>query len=176
MGGVVPFPQGSCIPVYQLTGGTGGWELVGLWPAWALAWDSPTMLGHLLPPSRPLTWKCFSSSLSGLWCVSSWLTLRATCQGLAPNWGRLSVTLTPPHRCTRHTTLQGRICSRLDPATSLGGREAGQTQRGTSLARGHVSVPGDGIWVSTSFNPQSSVLSQLTVPTRQSWADTGRCT
>lgn len=52
LGGVVPFPRCSCIPAYQLTGGTGGWELVESWPARALAWESPTMLDHPLTAQR----------------------------------------------------------------------------------------------------------------------------
>lgn len=51
--------------------------------------------------------------------------------------GEIIFTLTPPYRCTRHMTSQGRIGFHLDPATSLGGREAEQTQRGTWLARDH---------------------------------------
>lgn len=47
-GGVVSFPQCSCISAHQLTGSTGRWELLKSQIARALAWGSPTMLGPLL--------------------------------------------------------------------------------------------------------------------------------
>lgn len=68
----------------------------GSWPARALACGSPTMRRTCYHPAGP-TWKCFSSSVNGLWTVSSWLT-----QGYLPTagsrWGRLFFILTPPYR------------------------------------------------------------------------------
>lgn len=96
-------------------------------PCWVPCWQ----------PSRPLIWKHYSPSWSGLCCVSSGL---APCQVLAPSWGRLFFTLTPSNRCTLRPASQGRICSHLGPATSLRGRGGEQTQRGTWLAHGHMSA------------------------------------
>ena len=155
----------------QAGGSCGACNLPENWPGvlppcWVRCWQ----------PSRPLIWKHYSPSLSGLCCVSSGLALRAPCQVLAPSWGRLFFTLIPSYRCTMRPTSQGRICSHLDPATSLRGRGGEQTQRERYMIGpwSHECL-GDWTQTRTLFNSQF-MPSQLALPTGQSWADTGRCT